>query len=180
MSLNIGDRKLYIISLLKFYIKTSLKIVDQQLIYNFELVSAVSTAPLASISLISSTLYPSSAIISCVCWPTSGLGLDLDIPGVRDRRGAGAGSQLPWWLGKNDWLALLCGWLGASSRVSTGVTQASFPSKTLHHWAWVFDAKILANIFFMAGHSLWSICDGSSSGESCKPDWKIQHDIKHK
>ena len=53
-------------------------------------------------------------------------------PGVRENRGAGPGSAVPS-CSTNVPRAARCGWAGASPRPSTGVTQASVPSKAAAH-----------------------------------------------
>src|SRR2546423_100570 len=64
-------------------------------------------------------------------------------PGVRLKRGAGAGWVTPP-TSVNTWRATLCGWRGASSSVRTGAKQTSVPSMISHHSARVFCLKMAA------------------------------------
>src|SRR6185503_19595563 len=85
-------------------------------------------------------------------WPRSG-GARRTAPGVREKRGAGAGCATFFMLMKL-FLNTLCVSHLASDHDSTGAKQASEPSNTLHHCARVFDLNVFANSLCICGQRL--------------------------
>lgn len=122
--------------------------------------------------LISSGLNPNSLRTSSVCSPTKESLLTEGTPGVLDSRGAGRGLVRCSASVMNEARSLLWLWWTASLIVSTGVTQASVPSKIWHHSALVFFANTSANFFFISGQSATLIWGGSSSDWSPSPGGK--------
>ncbi|TNN55531.1 hypothetical protein EYF80_034273 [Liparis tanakae] len=90
----------------------------------------------------SADVNPNSSRTSTVCPPIAGSGARHGSAGVRERSGAGRGLSSPLWSVTKEALSWLCGCELTSSKDNTGVTQASVPSKTLDHSAWVFEAKL--------------------------------------
>ena len=85
--------------------------------------------------------------------------------GVRLNRGAGAGWRTPP-TSMNVPRATLCGCPGASAMLSTGVTQASDPSNTSAHSAWVLAANAAVSRSRSAGQPDGSSCGGRSETSS--------------
>ena len=73
--------------------------------------------------------------------------------GVREKRGAGAGCVTPSTSTK-VLRATLCGWLGASARLSTGAKQTSVPSMIAHHSSRVLVLITAASLAFSAGQAV--------------------------
>src|SRR4029078_2673695 len=111
--------------------------------------SADYTASAARRSEISWVENPQSRSTASLCSPALGGGA-CTAPGVRLKRGAGAGCVTPSTSTK-VLRSALWGWRGASSRSRIGAKQTSLPSMTLHHSACVFDLKICASLERLAG-----------------------------
>lgn len=140
--------------------------------YNFALIALHSMTPAASIWSISDGLKPNSCSTSTVCSPIAGSRATPGSAGVLESTGAGRGLSCPLASSIKEALSRLCGCELTSSKDSTGVTQASVPSKIFDHSVWVFEAKRSAKIFVSSGQSLMLIWSGNSAASRSKPTRK--------
>ena len=108
-------------------------------------------APAVASRSISSPLIPYSVRIVRECSPAAAA-RRWRSPGVRDRRGAGAGSSLPLPVAMRAARAVVRV-LGASPSARIGATHASVPSKTALHSSRVFVRKISAKRAAVFGHA---------------------------
>lgn len=138
-------------------------------VYNFALTALHSMTPAASICSVCAGVKPYSCSTSAVCSPITGPGLREGSAGVRDRSGAGRGLSSPLESLTKEPLSWLCGCELTWSKTNTGVTQASVPSKTFDHSAWLLEAKRSAKICLSSGQSSKLIWGGSSPASSSKP-----------
>lgn len=122
-------------------------------LYSFALTTLHSTIPAARILSTSAAVKPYSCRTSAVCSPIAGSGTRHGSAGVRERIGAGRGLSSPLESLMKEALSWLCGCELTWSKDSTGVTQASVPSNTSDHSAWVFEAKSCAKVRFSCGQS---------------------------
>lgn len=139
------------------------------LLYNLALVALHSTTPAASIWFISTDVKPYSSRTSTVCSPITGSEARQGSAGVRDRNGAGLGLSSPLESLMKEALSWLCGCELTWSKDSTGVTQASVPSKIVDQSSWVFEAKHSVKIRLSSGQWLKLIWSGSSPASNSKP-----------
>ena len=127
------------------------------------------TAPLATRRSISSRSNPNSPSTSRVCSPTPGSGR-VPSPGVRDRRGAGAGSRLPCVIGDEETRGHGCAGARAP-RPGRGPgrrrRRCRRRSRTTRRASCC--AKMSANRAAVAAHDDWSIWCGMASASSPRP-----------
>ena len=100
-------------------------------------------------------LRPQSSSPSRVCSP-AWAGGRATAPGVRLRRGAGAGCRTPATSTTIE-RATLCGWAAASLMVSTGAKQTSVPSIRAHHSSLLLPANTSVRRSFSRGQRATSI-----------------------
>ncbi len=97
-----------------------------------------------------------------MCAPATAAGPWIS-PGVREKRGAGAG-----WLNPFSStivpLATMCGWLLASLIGSTGAKHTSVPSRISHHSSRVLVRKSSVNRLCCSGHASRSVRFAKSAG----------------
>ena len=125
-------------------------------------------APDARRAAIRSAGTPQSSSASSVCWPANDGGRWI-APGVREKRGPGAGCTTPLRSTKVP-RSTLCGCFGASSIDSTGAKHASVVSSSAHHSSRVLVRKIAANVLLAVGPPACGPSGlGSSSGRHAEP-----------
>lgn len=142
---------------------------SDSLVYRRALASLHSMIPPDRSCSICACSNPYSFSTVRVCSPIKGSRVRQASAGERDRKGAGRGLISPWESLKNDPLALLWGWESTSSSDSTGVTQASVPSKIRPHSACVLVANTWVNVCLSCGQSDTLICEGRSASSKPKP-----------